>query len=129
MDTKTNRLYRGAYTGNRIGFGEPRRQRRGYLATGAATVAGPSGVVVDQAASKKLHWANGSSNKISWAKLDGSGGGDFNIGTATVSNPDRRRGLDTAAKTIYWANYGGDKISFARRQWRRWRPQHHRHRP
>ena len=52
-------------------------------------------------------------NKISWAKLDGSGGGDLNTGTATVCTPIGVA-IDTAAKKIYWANYGGDKVSFAR---------------
>ena len=69
-------------------------------------------MVVDRAAGK-IYWANATGNKISWAKLDGSGGGDLNTGTATVMTPIGVA-IDTAAKKIYWANYGGNKISFAR---------------
>lgn len=80
--------------------------------TGAATVSGPSGVVVDHVHGK-IYWANTSGNKISWARLDGSGGADLNTGTATVNDP-LGVAIDSAAGKIYWANYGADKISFAR---------------
>ena len=61
----------------------------------------------------KIYWANGVGNKISWARLDGLGGGDFNTGTATVAAPVGIA-VDVAAKKIYWANYSGNKISFAK---------------
>ena len=64
VDTKTNRLYWGAYTGNKIGFTNLDGSGGGDLVTGAATVAGPSGVLVDQAAGS-IYWANGTGNKIS----------------------------------------------------------------
>jgi hypothetical protein len=73
-------------------------------------VAGPSGAALDLAGGR-IYWAN-SGNKISFARLDGSGGGDLNTTGATVKTPGGAA-LDLAAGRIYWANNNGDKISFA----------------
>jgi hypothetical protein len=38
--------------------------------------------------SDRVYWANDFGDKISFAKLDGTGGGDLSTGSATVSNPN-----------------------------------------
>lgn len=93
----------------------------GDLATGSATVAGPHGLAIDPAAGR-IYWPNygprdlGNGTTISYANLDGTGGGDLNTGAATVSGP-RGVAIDPAAGRIYWANYGptgrGATISYA----------------
>ena len=79
----------------------------GTINTTGATVTAPWGMAFDPAAGK-VYWANygvGSGNKISWANLDGSGGGDLNTGTASVAAPS---GLvvDHVNGKVYWANTG-----------------------
>jgi hypothetical protein len=89
----------------------------GDLNTTGATVNLMEGVALDPAAGK-IYWANLGTNDpstqtISFANLDGSGGGgDLNTTGATVNHPDGVA-LDPAAGKIYWANGAGDKISFA----------------
>ena len=51
-------------------------------------------------------------NKISYANLDGSGGGDLATGKATVSEP-WGLAIDAAAGRVYWANNDGNMISYA----------------
>ncbi|MCA1700155.1 MAG: hypothetical protein LC790_15120, partial [Actinobacteria bacterium] len=51
--------------------------------------------------------------KISFARLDGTGGGDLATGGATVSSPSGVA-VDPGAGRVYWANRGAGKISFAR---------------
>ena len=60
-----------------------------------------------------MYWVNASGNKVSFANLDGSGGGgDLNTTGATVNNPIGVA-VDHLGGRIYWANYDGQKISFA----------------
>ena len=54
---------------------------------------------------------NGSST-ISFADLDGSGGGDLNTGTAAVNGP-YGLAIDPATARVYWANATANEISFA----------------
>ena len=63
--------------------------------------------------SNSVYWTNYGATKLSFAGLDGSGGGDLATGTATVTMPFGTA-IDAAAGRIYWANYGANKISFAR---------------
>jgi DNA-binding beta-propeller fold protein YncE len=63
-------------------------------------------------AADSVYWSNASGNKISFANLNGSGGGDLFTGSATVKNP-QGVAFDPAAERIYWANASGTKISFA----------------
>lgn len=80
---------------------------------GASAVSGGGGVggLVIDPRSNRIYWTNdsfGTGDSISWANLDGSGGGDLN---ATGANVGRPWGLaiDTASNRVYWANYqGGD---------------------
>jgi len=63
-------------------------------------------------AADSVYWSNASGNKISFANLDGTGGGDLFTGVATVNNP-QGVAFDPAAGRIYWSNASGNKISFA----------------
>ena len=63
-------------------------------------------------AKDSVYWANGGTSEgISMANLDGTGGGDLTT-AATVDTP-RGVAIDAAAGKIYWANFDGDKISVA----------------
>ena len=76
-----------------------------------ATVSGPFGVTLDPA-SGRIYWTNfGGVNKISFANLNGSGGGDLNTGTAPVTGPIGLA-FDPVGGKIYWANEGGGSIAF-----------------
>lgn len=60
----------------------------------------------------RVYWVNNTANKISYANLDGSGGGDLNTDGATVDTP-LGLAIDTAAGRIYWSNVGLGTISYA----------------
>jgi DNA-binding beta-propeller fold protein YncE len=72
---------------------------------------GPIGTAID-AATGRIYWASAQSNKISYANLDGTGGGTLPTGSATIDNPEGIA-IDPGAGKIYWANFGGNKISYA----------------
>src|SRR5205823_2956440 len=58
------------------------------LPTGTANVDGPEGVAIDELGGK-IYWVNTSGEKVSFARLNGTGGGgDLDTTNATVSNPD-----------------------------------------
>ncbi len=60
----------------------------------------------------RVYWGNGN-DTISYANLDGSGGGgQLDLSGATPSGP-RGVAIDPAAGRIYWANQGNDTISYA----------------
>jgi hypothetical protein len=65
------------------------------------------------AAAGRVYWANYGGNKISYAKLDGGGGGDLTTSGATVNDP-AGAAIDPVSRRMYWANLVGDRISFAR---------------
>ncbi len=79
--------------------------------SGATPPEVPFGVAVDPVGGR-LYWASSNGGKISYANLDGSGGGDLNTGAATVKLP-AGVAVDVAARKVYWANQSGDKISWA----------------
>ncbi len=56
-------------------------------------------------AADRIYWSNLNGDSISYANLDGSGGGDLPINPAAIDGP---MGLaaDTTHGKIYWANYG-----------------------
>ena len=61
----------------------------------------------------RVYWGNGGNHTISYANLDGSGGGgQLNISGATANGP-RGVTIDLAAGRIYWANQGNHTISYA----------------
>lgn len=63
-------------------------------------------------AAESVYWANGSGSTISFANLDGSGGGNLNTTGANVARPTGVA-VDPAAGRVYWANHSGEPISFA----------------
>jgi hypothetical protein len=63
-------------------------------------------------AADSVYWANFGNSTISFANLDGSGGGQLPTTGATPSNPVGVA-IDAAAGKIYWANAGNNTISFA----------------
>jgi len=64
-------------------------------------------------AADRIFWAN-AAGSISFARLDGTGGGgQLNISGATASNP-AGVAIDLDAGRILWANSGNNTISFAR---------------
>ena len=87
-----------------------RRSRIGVASIGAALfvlATAPAALGADRA-----YWANGN-DTISYANLDGSGGGgQLNLSGATPSGP-RGVAVDPVAGRIYWANQGNDTISYA----------------
>ncbi len=68
-----------------------------YLALGA----------VGAAAADRVYWTSYGTNAISYANLDGSGGGDVDVGGATIHQPSGIA-LNPAANRVYWTNY--DKV-------------------
>jgi hypothetical protein len=68
-------------------------------------------VAIDPGAGR-IYWANDVDNAVSYAALDGSGGGQL---ATPGANPAGPYGLtiDTAAGRVYWANRDTDTISYA----------------
>lgn len=61
-----------------------------------------------------IWWANYTGSKVSYANLDGSGGGgDLNTTGATAPNSVAGVAIDAAAGKVYWANAGTGVISYA----------------
>ena len=91
-------------------YGDPTVQRSALI--GAVLLF--MGVVQDAQAANQVFWGNygGSPASISFANLDGSGGGDLNTAGATVSEP-LGLAIDIGAGRVYWANDSAPKISFA----------------
>jgi DNA-binding beta-propeller fold protein YncE len=68
--------------------------------------------VLPPAPGERVYWTNYNAGRISFANLDGGGGGDLATGGATLSTP-LGAAIDPASGRIYWANHGAEKISFA----------------
>jgi hypothetical protein len=64
-------------------------------------------------AADRVYWANDSSpSRISFAKLDGSGGGDLNTTGASLGAP-RGVAIDVGAGRVYWTARAQNLVSFA----------------
>jgi hypothetical protein len=68
---------------------------------------GTGGLAIDPR-TNRIYWTNDDfgAGKISWANLDGSGGGDVNTTGASTGRP-WGLAIDTASNRVYWANYSG----------------------
>jgi len=64
------------------------------------------------AAADSVWWGNYTGDKISFARLDGSGGGDLATPGTTPDGPEGVA-IDAAAGRIYWLDYIVDRIAFA----------------
>lgn len=82
----------------------PRGRWRLAVALCAVSAVGLSAASAAHAADR-IYWANLFGNTISYANLDGSGGGDLPIDPATLDGP-MGLAIDSAARKIYWSNYG-----------------------
>ena len=86
-----------------------RRGTRSRIALVASTVGVIAGTLaVAASAADRVYWGGygASTPRISFANLDGSGGGDLNSGLATVDEPFGIA-IDLARGRILWANDGG----------------------
>jgi hypothetical protein len=109
-----DRVYWGGYGANdpKISFANVNGTGGADLKSTGATIEEPLGLAID-AASGRVYWANDAAPKISFANLDGSGGGgDLNT-TGATTNPLAGIAVHPAAGKIYWANVTPDTISFA----------------
>ena len=82
------------------------------LAALAALVATGACFASAARAADSVYWANENNNTISFAKLDGSGGGGQLDITGATPNFPQGLALDPAAGKVYWANRN-NTISFA----------------
>ena len=64
-------------------------------------------------ADERVYWANTAANSISYAAVDGAGGGNLNTTGAPISAPVGIV-LDPVGGRIYWANSGGSTIGWAK---------------
>src|SRR5215207_973135 len=62
-------------------------------------------------AADAVYWSDYGKHEISFARLDGSGGGDLATGAATLGNPIGVA-IDASEDRIYWSNLTG-RLSFA----------------
>ena len=70
-----------------IGFASLDGSGGGQLSTAGATLSRPQGVAIDPAGGR-IYWADNGNNRISFARLDGTGGGgQLNTSGATTSAP------------------------------------------
>ena len=98
------------------------RSRRRLVAIVAALLAAGAALAPGARGADRIYWSNYAGNSISYAALDGSGGGTLPTGAATVFGP-MGLAIDSAKGRIYWGNWGlggpdergdGKSISFAR---------------
>jgi hypothetical protein len=75
-------------------------------------VAGPSSVVVHPTAGR-VYWTNYTADKISFANVNNSGGGDLNTAGAPLGGPEGAA-IDAVTGRIYWANIDAATIGYAR---------------
>jgi DNA-binding beta-propeller fold protein YncE len=92
------------------GQGGRRRRIRASLAAAALLLlaAAPLARGAD-----RVYWANGNNNTISYASLDGSGGGGQLNLSGTTPNRPRGVAIDAATRRLYWANEGDNTILYA----------------
>ena len=69
--------------------------------------------VLPPATADRVYWTNELTSEISFANLDGTGGGDLSTGGVALPNNPTGVALDPRAGRVYWANAGDDHISFA----------------
>ncbi|HEV7399672.1 MAG TPA: hypothetical protein VGN84_05325 [Solirubrobacterales bacterium] len=71
----------------------------------------PNGLTIDPA-NGRAYWTNFDANRISYARLDGSGAHDIDTSGAAVDGPEGVA-VDTRTGRVYWANRTGSSIGYA----------------
>jgi DNA-binding beta-propeller fold protein YncE len=107
IDPTTRRLYWVNYNGDHGGEIRSVSLSGGnssLLDTGTATVMGPRSLAVDPA-SGRIYWANFNGTSISFARLNGSGGGDVNTTGATAPDHPEGVAVDPVTNRIYWSDF------------------------
>src|SRR4051812_32246458 len=104
-----DRIYWANFDGPSISWDNLDGSGAGNLNTAGAPLDGPMGMAIDSAQGR-IYWANygesphgcgdGCGTTISWANLDGGGGGRF-MTTGTVAGP-HGLAIDPATQKIYW---------------------------
>ena len=119
IDPATHRIYWTNFDNDTISFANDNGSGGGgQLNTTGASLNRPQGLAIDNAGNR-VYWSNqgnpkaGQPGSISFARLNGSGGGQLNTAGAMVYAPTGVA-IDQAAKRIYWANQYVNTISFAR---------------
>jgi DNA-binding beta-propeller fold protein YncE len=109
----------GGPSGGSISFAPLDGSGGGNLPTGGATLSAPAGVALDIAAGR-IYWANSAATgkspayTLSFANLDGSGGGDLALGPGgAVVNRPVGVALDPSTSRIYWVDEAPGGIYFA----------------
>jgi hypothetical protein len=113
IDPAANRVYWANYgpTHQSISYANLDGTGQGHdVVTTGATVNGPSGIALDVAAGL-VYWVNSGANKVSYAHLDGSGGGDVDTTGATFSQPGGMA-FDATNNELFWGNFTGNAISY-----------------
>jgi hypothetical protein len=110
IDPVGGKIYWGnSESGNgSIGYANLSGSGGGLLKPLGATVE-PNGLTIDPA-NGRVYWTNFAADKISSARLDGSGAQDLDTSGATVDGPE---GVAVSAARVYWANRTGSSIGYA----------------
>jgi hypothetical protein len=113
-----DRIYWSNYDDDSISYANLDGSGGDDLATTGASMDGPMGMTLDPAAGR-IYWANWGANgaghgtTISYANLDGSGGGgNLAIPPGAMDGP-HGLAIDPASGRIYWPNFDGNSIGFA----------------
>jgi DNA-binding beta-propeller fold protein YncE len=119
LDPAEGKLYWANYNTNSIGVANLDGSDAHLLNTDGSEIAEPSGLAIDPG-TRRIYWANSgpSGNPepdgISYANMNGSGGGTLNTTGATISEPFSIA-IDPAGGRVYWTNDFDvtDSISYA----------------
>lgn len=85
---------------------EPAARRLAKVVSVALPViAAVAAITPGASASDRIYWGNYTGNSISFANLDGTGGGSLPTGAATVFGP-MGLAIESVRGRIYWANWG-----------------------
>lgn len=109
IDSAGERIYWARTAESKIGFATLDGSFTDNLATGPATVVRPTAIVFDPSAGR-VYWSNESAvHPISYANVDGSGGGDVNVFSPNLTF-SIGLAIDHANGRIYWDEAFGTKI-------------------
>lgn len=112
-----DRIYWSNYNANSLSYANLNGSGGRPLAIKAGTAVGPMGIAIDSAAGR-IYWANwglgpvGDGKSISWANLNGRGGGTLFINPAFVNGP-HGLAIDATTGKLYWPNTATNRISYA----------------